>query len=171
MKVLVVEDDIIIAMTISDVLKEAGHSVIGPVSTAGAALEWAWADLPDFALINIDLADEHKGTDLARTLLRELGIGSYFVSGNLSAAKEAADASLGYISKPFSQKTLRESLDVAQELMNGAGLKSRKLPDGLVLFQPSAGTAPSERRCAPCPRQDADGASSGQKDPPGPDSR
>jgi two-component system, response regulator PdtaR len=144
MKVLVVEDDVLIAMTICDMLTQAGHSVVGPVSTAGAALEWAWAELPDFALINIDLADQHKGTDLARTLRRELGVNSYFVSGNLTAAKEAADASLGFISKPCSQNLLRESLEVAQALMDGVSMKSRKLPDGLVLFKPLPGNGRSD---------------------------
>jgi hypothetical protein len=114
------------------------------VSTAGAALEWAWAELPDFALINIDLADQHKGTDLARTLSRELGVNSYFVSGNLSAAKEAADASLGFISKPCSQNVLQESLEVAQALMSGARIKPRELPDALVLFKPLQGKEASD---------------------------
>jgi two-component SAPR family response regulator len=144
MKVLVVEDDVLIAMSICDMLTQAGHSVVGPVSTAGAALERAWAELPDFALINIDLADQHKGTDLARMLQRELSVNSYFVSGNLSAAKEAADASLGFISKPCSQNLLQESLEVAQALMNGRSLTSRKLPDGLVLFKPLQGKGPSD---------------------------
>jgi DNA-binding NarL/FixJ family response regulator len=139
MKVLVVEDDVLIAMSICDMLTQAGHSVVGPVSTAGAALERAWAELPDFALINIDLADQHKGTDLARTLQRELSVNSYFVSGNLSAAKEAADAS-----KPCSQNLLLESLEVAQALMNGTSLRPRKLPDGLVLFKPLRGRGPSD---------------------------
>jgi two-component SAPR family response regulator len=144
MKVLVVEDDVLIAMTICDMLAQAGHSVVGPVSTAGAALEWAWTELPDFALINIDLADQHKGTDLARTLSSELGVNSYFVSGNLSAAKEAADASLGFISKPCSQNVLQESPEVAQALMSGARIKSRELPDGLALFKSLQGKEASD---------------------------
>jgi two-component SAPR family response regulator len=134
MKVLVVEDDIVIALTVSDALTEGGHVVIGPVSTASAALAWARADRPDFALVNIDLADDDKGTDLARKLREELGIGSFFISGDVVAAKSADDASFGYLLKPFSGTAIRESMAVAEALTAGTSLDALSPPDGLVVF-------------------------------------
>jgi DNA-binding response OmpR family regulator len=135
MKVLIVEDDIIIAMTVSEMVRDAGHQVLGPVATASAALEWARGERPDFALVNIDLADDQKGTDLARTLRKEMGIMSFFISGNQAEAKGAKDASHGYICKPFSENVIRASLGVAEHLRDGASVKQAEIPDGLVLFE------------------------------------
>jgi two-component system, response regulator PdtaR len=138
MKVLIVEDDIVIAITISEMVRDAGHHVLGPVATASAALAWAREENADFALLNIDLADGQKGTDLARTLRDELGVMSFFVSGNPAEAREAKDASYGYILKPFSESVVRGSLGVAEALRNGADVRQTDTPDGLVLFEQDA---------------------------------
>jgi two-component system, response regulator PdtaR len=135
MKILMVEDDVLVAMVIHEALIEAGHEVLGPVRTAGEALKLARAVKPDLALVNIDLADDSKGTDLARTLRTEFGVPALFVSGSIHEARAARDAALGYIAKPFLPKLLRESVEVVQALVGGARLDEQRIPAGLTLFE------------------------------------
>ena len=72
MKILIVEDEWPIAMMLVYALMDAGHQVLGPARTAGEALKIARAARPDLVLSNINLADDVKGTDLARMLRSEL---------------------------------------------------------------------------------------------------
>jgi DNA-binding response OmpR family regulator len=133
MDILVVEDELLIAIAIEDVLTDAGHRVHGPARTAGEALALAAVVKPDLALLNINLADEHKGTDLARVLLAEHGIPALFVSGNIHEARAAQDAALGFICKPCSPEVLLQSVTIAEAIVSGTPFDARHIPPGLTL--------------------------------------
>ena len=135
MKILIVEDECLIAMMLVDALMDAGHQVLGPAQTAGEALKIARAVKPDLVLSNINLADDVKGTDLARILRAEFDIPVIFVSGNIHEARAARDAGLGYISKPCSPTLVQESVEFARTLIDGVPLNAERAPPGLTLFQ------------------------------------
>ncbi len=137
MRILVVEDEDLVAMVVCDVLTEAGHEVIWPARTANEGLELAQATRPNLALLNIDLGGETKGTHLARLLFRLLGTPVLFVSGNRDEAWAARDAALGYISKPCKPSTLLLSVEVARAIAGGATPEEHHIPPGLTLFQAS----------------------------------
>ena len=68
-RVLVVEDQPLIAMDLEDLLISRGYEVLGPVATVAAALDRLAATTPDAALLDIDLAGETSfavGFELAR---------------------------------------------------------------------------------------------------------
>ena len=54
-RVLVVEDEHLIAMDVQDILEGWGCTVMGPVATAAAALELIEGDLPDAAVLDVNL--------------------------------------------------------------------------------------------------------------------
>ena len=59
--VLIVEDELVIAMSIKDALGDAGYPVLGPAVTYESAMSLAGAQRPDIALVNIDLQSDRDG--------------------------------------------------------------------------------------------------------------
>lgn len=132
MRILLVEDEAIVAMALHDASERAGHEVIGPVGRVVDGVAVAEQAPSDLALVNINLKDGSLGTDLARVLLDRWGVPSLFVSGQRIDAHRNQDVALGYISKPCEPETVLKSVEVAQALMNGQ--KPARVPAGLELF-------------------------------------
>jgi DNA-binding response OmpR family regulator len=135
MKILVVEDDVLLALCICDTLIEAGHEVLGPARTYHEALHLAQSAGPELVLSNINLADGSKGTDLARTLCADFEMPVLFISGNVHEARAAEHVALGFIAKPCSAALLLRSVEVAQALIGGSPPASHHVPEGLLLFR------------------------------------
>ncbi len=115
-RVLVVEDERLIALDLKDILEDWGCIVVGPVATAEAALEMIAGDPPDLAVLDVQLS---RGTsEPVAAALR--GIGRPFVvltayqRNHLAAA--LLDAPL--LRKPVDEKRLRREL---AGLRSGAG--------------------------------------------------
>ena len=135
MKILIVEDEILLALYMRDVLIETGHEILGIARTADEAIQCVRAVKPDLAFLNIDLADAVKGTDLARMLRTEFAVPSIIVSGNLHEARAAQGGALGYIGKPCAPMLLQKSVEVVKAIRSGAMLDEQQIPTGLTLFQ------------------------------------
>ncbi|AMJ60948.1 response regulator [Bosea sp. PAMC 26642] len=56
-RVLILEDETIIALDVEGILVDAGFEIVGILSTCASAIEWLQADRPDVALLDIDLHD------------------------------------------------------------------------------------------------------------------
>lgn len=132
MRILIVEDEALIAMALTDSLEDGGHYVIGPASTMGEALALCEATLPDLALLDVELRDGSNGVDVARAIFERWGVLSIFASGQMMEARRAQDVALGYIRKPYEVETVLRSVEVAREVMRGAA--PRVVPTGLELF-------------------------------------
>ena len=65
-RILIVEDETIVAMTIEDALQEMGYSVVGTVSTAEDAIKMAGDARPDLILMDIRIQGEKDGIAAAR---------------------------------------------------------------------------------------------------------
>jgi len=79
MRVLVVEDSLLIAEQITDVLAEAGITVVGPVSSLRRGLDMAQGEALDGAVLDIKLSD---GTCFGiATILRLRKIPFVFLTG------------------------------------------------------------------------------------------
>ncbi|WP_198038996.1 response regulator [Skermanella stibiiresistens] len=101
MRVLVVEDEWIVGLDLQGILEEAGHTVVGVAPTIAEAMDLVAGDLPDLALVNINLGDGRgSGIDLTRDLLDRHGVPTLFVSGQVREARENRGSSLGCITKP-----------------------------------------------------------------------
>lgn len=109
LRVLVCEDEWLIAMTIEDVLTDAGVEVVGVAPNAAAALALVEEEQPDYAIMDIQLQGGDDGVALAGRLWREHGVRSLFVSGNIDDATRLAAGParpVGFLSKPFSRDEL-----------------------------------------------------------------
>lgn len=109
LRVLVCEDEWLIAMTIEDVLTDAGVEVVGVAPNSAAALALTEEEQPDYAIMDIQLQGGDDGVVLADRLWREHGVRSLFVSGNIDDSTRSAAGParpVGFLSKPFSRAEL-----------------------------------------------------------------
>jgi two-component system, response regulator PdtaR len=132
MRILIVEDEALIAMLLADVLEDGGHEVLGPVATATEALALCEAARPDLALLDVNLRDGSSGLDVARALLQRWGVLAIFASGQVTEACQARDIALGYIRKPYQPETVLGSIEVARVVMGGG--KPNSIPAGFRPF-------------------------------------
>lgn len=109
MRVLIVEDEVFIAMDLEMQLVELGHQVTGIAASEASALEMAGADRPDLALVDLHLAGSSSGVEAAAIMRTELGIPSVLVSGSLHELTEgdlARIAPVALLGKPYSPTKL-----------------------------------------------------------------
>ncbi len=133
MRILIVEDEALIAWMLADSLEDAGHEVVGPAATMAEALALCeGAPPPELALLDINLRDGSNGVDVARALLSRWGVLSIFASGQMMEARRARDVALGYIRKSYEAQTVLRGVEVAREVMDGG--TPRHVPAGFELF-------------------------------------
>ncbi|MGY0777881.1 response regulator [Azospirillum argentinense] len=131
MKILLVEDEVLIAMEQSFYLESAGHEVHGPASTSEKALILAQEVKPDLALVDIHLAQGSSGIDAARRMTA-LGIPCLFVTSYREEVEPTREYGVGCLPKPFSQTSLVSAVEVVSAVL--AGRTPTKVPDTMELF-------------------------------------
>jgi two-component system, response regulator PdtaR len=108
-RILIIEDDLLIADQIEDALTEAGFNVIGGATTGTAALELARKEAPDLAVMDIRLSGDRDGVDTAIEMFRMHGVRCIFASAysDREARDRAEPASpLGWLQKPYTMAHL-----------------------------------------------------------------
>jgi two-component SAPR family response regulator len=120
-RVLVVEDELLLALEIERVLEEAGAAVIGPVATLHQALERIKAEQIDLALLDINLGGQQVFP--AAEALVERKIPAVLTTGYSTHVVPDHLRHLQMINKPFDAAALCQT--VARALRsNGAGSSS-----------------------------------------------
>lgn len=115
-KVLVVEDENIVALEIKGRLKKLGYIVPGVASTGEDAINKAEALSPDLVLMDIMLKGEIDGIEAARYIREKMDIPIIYLTAyadeqTLERAKSTAP--YGYILKPFGENDLRTTIEIA----------------------------------------------------------
>ena len=109
MRILIVEDDALIALSIEDILTEAGHTVVGLAPSKMQAARLARQAHPDLALIDLRLADGMTGLDLVHDF------DGWLDSIIISALPQEVDDSIAdhaFIAKPFTAAMLLSAIGV-----------------------------------------------------------
>lgn len=107
LRILIVEDEMTIAMLLEDMIEALGHTVAGLASRLGKALELAAAGDFDLAILDVNL-DGRSSSPVAQ-LLREQGAPFFFATGYGRSGVDPAFADILVLNKPF----LIESLGAA----------------------------------------------------------
>ncbi|WP_077920875.1 sigma 54-interacting transcriptional regulator [Spirosoma sp. 209] len=115
-KLLIVEDEYIIANDLELILLQAGYSIIGIADSVAEALTFMEQEQPDIVLLDIYLKGNETGIDLAKQL-EGCGIPFIYISANdnrrvLEAVK--ATQPIGYIVKPFREKDILTTLEISR---------------------------------------------------------
>jgi two-component system, response regulator PdtaR len=123
-RILIIEDDLLIATQIQTTLTEAGFDIIGIATTGEEAIEVASKDLPDLAVVDVRLAGDRDGVDTALELFRLHGIRCIFASAysNHETRQRAEPAApLGWLQKPYGMVSLTDLVRAATNEVRGKG--------------------------------------------------
>ena len=135
MRLIIAEDEALLALCITDAVEDAGHRVLCCEPSAIRALRCAREQGGDLALINISLNEgSTAGLQLAKDLKAELGIPSLLVSGQRQDAITANRTALGFLPKPYSPQDLVAAILVAEVLSQGRRPPPPPIPASLELF-------------------------------------
>lgn len=113
LRVLVVEDEYLVAMDLELSLVAAGYVVVGIAASGAEALAMAARAAPDVATMDINLQGAMDGIDTAAQLRERFGIRSLFITAYSDAAirsRGAAVDPLGWETKPFEPERIARLL-------------------------------------------------------------
>lgn len=124
--VLIVEDEIFVALDVERVLEDAGFTVVGVAADQAEALRVC--DGATLAFVDVNLRDGCTGPATACLLSSDHGADIVYLTANPSQIDPVAERALGVLRKPFSETSLRRVAEAA-----AAG---RPVPpiDGFIAF-------------------------------------
>jgi two-component sensor histidine kinase/CheY-like chemotaxis protein len=131
---MIVEDEILVAMTLRDELEGAGFRVLDLTERHEEAVAVARKRAPDLALVNIQLGGRDDGIELAKRL-KALNIPVLLISGQVSRAQSAKTVAIASMPKPYSALEMAHA--VSYLLAHLRGDESLTRPMGLEVFEES----------------------------------
>lgn len=123
-KVLIAEDEALVALDITHELESAGYNVVGQVSSGKAAVDKALELRPDVILMDITMPGELDGIQAAEEIGRKLGAPIIFVtahSDEVTLQRAKLSRPSGYVMKPFEPNELRANIEIAIHRAKTAG--------------------------------------------------
>ena len=115
-RILIVEDEAIIALELKTNLRSLGYEVTSVVNTGEEAIKKAEADKPDLILMDIRIKGELDGIEAAEVIRNRFGIPVIFSTAYLDEERiERAKITMpfGYVLKPFQEKDLKITIQMA----------------------------------------------------------
>lgn len=118
MRVLIVEDESLVALEIESFVKELGYEVCGKVKSTEQALDLAGKKKIDTVLMDVHIQGQSDGVECAKLLQKKHIFSLIYISAfsddeTLERAIETEP--LGYLIKPFNRRELKFMLKVAQK--------------------------------------------------------
>jgi len=116
LRVLIVEDETLIAEELRERLSRIGFSVIAAVDSAEEGIEIATREVPDVVLMDIRLKGKKDGVEAAREIRQQVDVPivyltAYSDSVTLDRVKQGEPC--GYVLKPFHERELQEAIELA----------------------------------------------------------
>jgi two-component system, response regulator PdtaR len=133
--VLIVEDDLMIADMLEEVLVLEGFQVCGIARSPNTAIALAEQHHPDLAIVDVHLVDNGLGTDVACELVKRYQTGILYTTGNVEAVTHAAGHAC--LPKPFRLRDAAKALKIVIELIEHGSMTATP-PEGLVLLNYAA---------------------------------
>lgn len=109
--VLIVEDELLVALDLEDILTSSGFDVLGIVADRKGAD--GILRPPVVALVDLNLRDGPTGNDVARALARQFGTRIIFVTANPAQITDPPETTIGYVQKPFRPDVVVSAVEAA----------------------------------------------------------
>ncbi len=137
LKVLIVEDSLILADMLEDFLISEGYDVCGIASTVQQAVTLADLHNPDLAVLDFRLSDNEHGSEIRPLLKNKIKMGILYVSGDpLDKILTPADGD-AYIHKPYGMYDLSQALKIIHAVKTNTAFDLARLPPSLHFFKAS----------------------------------
>lgn len=104
-KVLIVEDEVLVAMDLEATLEDLGFVSVGIAADSAAALELV-AARPDVALVDVNLRDGPTGPAVGQKLANEYSIPVVFMTANPRMLAHIGPGPVGVVQKPFDSQAM-----------------------------------------------------------------
>jgi DNA-binding response OmpR family regulator len=131
-RILIIEDEAIVAMELRFVLEDLGYQVVGTAAEARTAREMVRDAEVDLALVDIHLSDGATGIDLGRELGQEKGVTVLFMTANPGMVRDGVAGTIGVLTKPTDEMAVQTAVDYALRRRQGQPIEYA--PPGLKLF-------------------------------------
>jgi DNA-binding response OmpR family regulator len=133
LKVMIAEDDPLIADMLAEVLTESGYEVCGIARTVDDAVRLGERHKPDLAVLDLLLAEGGIGTEITARLSHQGRLGVLYATGKgaqISLTKADGDACLG---KPYRAEDVVRALKIVEQIVS-SGEASRPFPTGFYVL-------------------------------------
>ena len=118
-RILIIEDEAIVAMELRFVLEDLGYQVVGTAAEARTAREIVREEDIDLALVDIHLSDGPTGVELGRELGQEKGVTVLFMTANPGMVRGGIAGAIGVLPKPTDDYAIQSAVDYALRRRNG----------------------------------------------------
>lgn len=134
LKVLIAEDELLIADLLEEMLIASGYEVCGIARTVDQAVVLAEQHKPDLAILDVRLARGGRGPEIARRLSSREMIGILYATGDDArhSTLTLADGS-AVLAKPYQMEDVARALVIVREIMT-LGTATQPFPQGFRLL-------------------------------------
>ena len=116
--ILIVEDEMLVAMNVEAVLEELGHNVVGIAPDLETAMA-VDAGRIDLALVDLNLRDGLTGPEIGRRLCEQHRVSVLFVTANPRILGDGIAGAIGVLTKPTDEVAVRAAVDYALRVRAG----------------------------------------------------
>lgn len=131
-RILIIEDEALVALELRFVLEDLGHDVVGVAADSRQAEDIIRTSDVDLALVDIHLSDGPTGIELGRHLGQDHRVAVLFMTANPGMVRNGVAGTIGVLSKPTDERAVRTAVDYA--LGRRAGTPPPMAPPELQLF-------------------------------------
>lgn len=117
-RVLIVEDEFIVASEIEEIIADMGHQSVGIAGDQRTALRLA--SQAEIALVDLNLRDGPTGQDIGKILAQTHGVTVVFLTANPAQLGAGVPGTVGVLSKPVAEADLKEVINYAVERRRAA---------------------------------------------------
>ena len=129
-KILIVEDEMLVAIELENILEDLGHEPVG-IATDLADAEDLFDQPLDLALVDLNLRDGLTGPEIGKRLSAR-GVPVLFITANPRQLGDGVAGTIGVLTKPTDEATVRAAVDYALGVRRGD--RSLSPPPSLKLF-------------------------------------
>lgn len=122
LRILVVEDEALLAFALEADLRGAGHDVVGLAPSSEEALRLAESTRPDLALVDIHLMDGPTGVEVARAVAEKGDTVVLFMTANVKRIPSDFAGAAGVIAKPYTANGLENAVRFVSDALDGGAI-------------------------------------------------
>lgn len=108
MRFIIVEDEMLMALEVQNLLEDLDHEVVGVASDAASARALALSGA-DFAIVDVNLRDGPTGRDIAAELASQ-GISILFVTAHPALITQRVEGAIGVLPKPLANEEMEQAV-------------------------------------------------------------
>jgi DNA-binding NarL/FixJ family response regulator len=131
-RILIVEDEALVAMELRFVLEDLGYDVVGTAPDARTARTLAMRGGVELALVDIHLSDGATGVGLGQELGQAFGVTVLYMTANPGMVRDGVPGTMGVLTKPTDETVVRQAVEYALHLRRGE--PASLAPTGLQMF-------------------------------------